>query len=716
VARPFSSIDVKTLIAEHHKLRQQLEDTKQLEQRNILAIKTAAERLVAEEVLQILRNVPIEELNRDKRGIRIKALQDSGFHTIADISTASVYQIASVHGISEDTAFTIYHIVKDFVNQTRKEVKIRISSDHRTPSATQLMKAIAVYRRSQQSIEKCSILYSENRQAIEYAIEDLTPAISIIHWLFSSAAKKQKAIQAYGYLKEILLTLYGKEARAELDYLRSVQNISNAEAWDDFSTHSIQFFNILENIVPGILGTGDAVYGLPEDLAREIQDQCFFPDGLLCTLRRYQEWGVKYALHQERILLGDEMGLGKTIQAIATMVSLKNTGATHFVVVCPASVLSNWYREITVKSKLRATKVHGTDRNAALKSWIKTGGVAVTTYETTGYFKLQDNFKFSLLVVDEAHYIKNPEAKRTKNVKNICDHAERLMFMTGTALENKVDEMIALIQILRPDIASAVQGITFLSSAPQFRKKIAPAYFRRKREDVLTELPELIENKEWCTLTPNEERVYEAAVLSRSYVEARRVSWNVENLNDSSKAKRLLELVEEAESEGRKIIVFSFFLDTIRKVTMLLENRCVNPISGSISPQRRQEIIDEFEKAPAGTVLPAQILAGGTGLNIQSASVVIICEPQLKPSIENQAISRAYRMGQTRNVLVYRLLCENTVDEKITSMLEEKQAIFDAFADKSEAARESIELDEKIFGNIIQQEIERINAKLNSKP
>ena len=123
------------------------------------------------------------------------------------------------------------------------------------------------------------------------------------------------------------------------------------------------------------------------------------------------------------------------------------------------------------------------------------------------------------------------------------------------------------------------------------------------------------------------------------------------------------------------------------------------------------QIIDTFDKAPAGSVLAAQIQAGGTGLNIQSASVVILCEPQFKPSLENQAISRAYRMGQTRNVLVYRLLADDTVDEKITQLLETKQEIFDAFADESVAAGESMELDEKSFGNIMQDEIDRISAK-----
>ena len=103
-------------------------------------------------------------------------------------------------------------------------------------------------------------------------------------------------------------------------------------------------------------------------------------------------------------------------------------------------------------------------------------------------------------------------------------------------------------------------------------------------------------------------------------------------------------------------------------------------------------------------------------MNIQAASVVIICEPQFKPSIENQAISRAYRMGQARNVLVYRLLCENTIDEKIMSLLESKQELFDAFADKSVAAAESLNIDDRTFGNIIQEEIERINEKNKSNP
>ena len=250
-----------------------------------------------------------------------------------------------------------------------------------------------------------------------------------------------------------------------------------------------------------------------------------------------------------------------------------------------------------------------------------------------------------------------------------------------------------------------------MSSAPQFREEIAPVYYRRKREDVLTELPDKIESKEWCTLNPEEKSIYEDSVLKKRYQDARRVSWNIDDLSKSSKALRLKEIVEEAKNEGRKVIVFSYFLDTIRKIHDYLIGKCLNPINGSVNVSRRQEIIDEFDNAPTGTVLLAQINSGGTGLNIQSASVVVICEPQFKPSIENQAISRAYRMGQSRNVLVYRLLCENTVDEKLINLLESKQNIFDAFADKSVAGQKSLEVDDKAFSNIIKEEIDRINKE-----
>lgn len=281
--------------------------------------------------------------------------------------------------------------------------------------------------------------------------------------------------------------------------------------------------------------------------------------------------------------------------------------------------------------------------------------------------------------------------------------------MTGTALENRVEEMITLIAILQPEIAKQIKRLSFMSKAESFKEKIAPVYYRRKRIDVLTELPELVESDEWCNMTAEEEKIYEDAILGKRFADARRVSWNIDDIANSSKANRLLEILEEAEEENRKVIVFSFFLDTLQKVCDLLKDKCVGPINGSVSPQRRQEIIDEFTNAPNGSVLVAQIQSGGTGLNIQCASIVVICEPQFKPSIENQAISRAYRMGQARNVLVYRLLCEDSIDEKLSKLLDKKQLIFDTFADESVLA--NMEIDEQTFTELANEEAKRIAEK-----
>lgn len=709
--RYFSFSDAKNLLQRYQRVLDQIHETGEVGDIYRNAVQKAANRYIAAEVLKLMRDIPVEEVNREKRGVRVKALRESGYTTYADILTASVYQLSTVRGISEDGARVVKRIVSDASEMAQKTTKLRLSVDNKTLGTTRLVVALSQYHRARQISAESERLIQENFSDVQTAFSDIQTATSIFRWLFASKQKKQKAIDAYRLLEENLRGGHEREAKRLSNEAGKLKFYSENDAWAAFEERPIQYINTLEEIVPDVLGNNDAVYGLPEELAREVQEECFFPDGLLCELRRYQEWGVKYILHQGRVLLGDEMGLGKTVQAIAAMVSLKNTGATHFIVLCPASVIINWCREIQKFSKLRAIKIHGTGRASALKDWLKTGGVAVTTYETTAYFKMPDDFKYTMLVVDEAHYIKNPSANRSMNTKTIAEHAERLLFMTGTALENHVDEMVNLIRILQPNIAAQISGMEVLSSAPQFREKVAPVYYRRKREDVLTELPELLETEEWCQLGFTEKQEYENAILGKNgYNTARRVSWNVDDLRDSSKAKRMLELIDEAEAEGRKVIVFSFYLDTIRKISDMLGSRCTEPINGSVAPARRQEIIDEFDKAPPGQVLAAQIVAGGTGLNIQSASVVIICEPQVKPSIENQAISRAYRMGQSRNVLVYRLLAENTIDERITDLLAKKQAIFDAFADKSVAAQ-NVEIDTTSLGNIIQEEIDRINKE-----
>ena len=672
-----------------------------------------AEAILHAEVSAILGEIPIEKLSDEKRGIRIKTLKDHGYNTIEDIFKASETQIADINGISWTGASEIKVLARMYAKQAEKGVRIRLNADEKTKENTALVRAIFLYHRKREQLKKVNELYSGQRDVIRRDVPLLQGVGSGEFWILRGKRDRAAVRDAWKELRALKFEGFGTDVTEAADQVCRETPVTDAQAWEDFEKNSPLYFTTLEEITPGILGGGEDIYGLPEELAKDVSQESFALEGLRCRLRRYQEWGVKYILHQEKVLLGDEMGLGKTIQAIAVMVALKNAGAGRFLIVCPASVLANWCREIRAHSDLEVVQIYGDTRAEAFARWRKQGGAAVTTYETTAHLELKENERFSLLVVDEAHYVKNPAAQRSMNVARLSFHAERLLFMTGTALENRVDEMVSLISCLRPDIAREVSKITYLSGAPQFRDKVAPVYYRRRREEVLGELPDLIEKTEWCTLSEEEEETYEAAVLERNYNLSRRVSWNIPDIKKSAKAKRMLELMDEAEDDGRKVIVFTYYLETARKICELLGDRCTRPINGSVPVLQRQQILDDFEKAPAGKVLVSQIMAGGTGLNIQAASVVIICEPQLKPSIENQAISRTYRMGQTRKVLVFRLVCADTIDERIMDMLQNKQDVFDAFADRSASAEaeKDVEIDEKTLGMIIDEEIDRIKGK-----
>ena len=712
MAKEYSKSDAKLIIEKHKKNLDLLLQCIKLPNVYNKNIKNSALNFTLDEVMNILRGVPVEEINSTKRGIRTKTLRDNGFLTMADIYMVKKERLVRIKGISDETAGIIKDTATEFYNTTKENFKLKLSIDKKTEWSSSLVRWVAGLIKSEELISEANDLYNENNKRINELINNLDVSLNSIKWMFSNKDKKDNADKAYFELKSMLDGFYGNRVNEIVKEINSYYKISVEDAWNLFSKESVKFYNILENINPGLLGNSDSLYGLPEELAKDVEEVKYDLTGLNCSLRKYQEWGVKYILKQERVLLGDEMGLGKTVQAIATMVSLRNGGAKRFLVVAPASVLTNWCREIVKHSDLRVTKIHGGSRDKSFNEWLKYGGVGVTTFETTQFLTLPEDFVFGMLIVDEAHYIKNPDAKRSRNVRELCKKSRRVLFMTGTAIENNVEEMINLIKLLQPAVAKDVKNYAYLSSAPQFRENVASVYYRRKRADVLTELPDLIETEEWCELGKEEEKIYEESVLSKKYHLARRMSWNIDDLEKSSKANRLKELVMEAEGEERKIIVFSFFLDTINKIKEFLGERCSEPINGSVPVEKRQAIIDEFNNAKAGSVLLAQIQSGGTGLNIQSASVVIFCEPQFKPSIENQAVARAYRMGQSRNVLVYRLLCENTIDEKLIDVLKEKQKIFDEFADKSIAAEsDNIEVDDKTFGEIMEEEIERIKNK-----
>lgn len=705
INRPDAGL-VKSMLETAARIDGKLQEAMASEKPQRKAAQEAASRLYDRRIRETLEQMDVEHINNGKQGIRVSLLRAAGVENVWQVSRMSYQQICGIEGLGEQSAKKISSIVRQITQNTKETLRVRIRMDNPAKEDDALIRALYVLIHSQPLRQQCSALYRANHAPLQQELALAKQARNGLGWLFRSRSQKEQIAGAVESLSARLSGEFGNGIL--LNAWVETETAPLETCWADYQSNAPVYYTQLEQLglnwekqeaVPG---------GLPAQLAAEIEAQPLDLRHLKATLRSYQTFGTKYIVHQKKTLLGDEMGLGKTVQAIAAMAALAAEGKSHFMVVCPASVLINWCREIRKFSTLEVTKVHGNDEEALL-SWRENGGVAVTTYESISRFTLPERFPISMVIADEAHYVKNPEAQRTKALLKLLQKAGHVLFMSGTPLENRVEEMCFLISCLQPQIARELEDVKFLSTAEQFRLQLAPVYLRRTREDVLQELPDLIEKEQWCVLGPQELQDYKAAVLSENFMAIRQVSWQVDDLRNSSKAARLLELCDQAKEQNRKVIVFSFFRTTLRKVTELLGDRCIEPITGAISPQRRQEIVDAFAKAEDGTVLASQVQAGGTGLNIQSASVIIFCEPQIKPSIENQAISRAYRMGQVRDVLVYRLLADDTVDEQIMELLKNKQLQFDSFADESVVGEESLKTGEAAWiSKLVEEEKKRL--------
>lgn len=495
--------------------------------------------------------------------------------------------------------------------------------------------------------------------------------------------------------EELLESVQIVKRRAELLGMSSASRPRNVDAdpWGDFLARPADYFAMLSEL--GFLTEDEkAAYGdLPEEIIKAVRDQALSGEHLTASLRGYQSFAARFALVQRKVIIGDEMGLGKTVEAIAVLAHLRSRGETHFLVVCPAAVVTNWIREVTSKSKLPAHRVHGPERDHAARIWMRDGGVAVTTYETLTWWQpaLKQLRDLACIVVDEAHYIKNPQALRTIRTRDLIARSDRAILLTGTPLENRVDEFRNLASYVRADLTVDATAL----SPRTFRRQIAPAYLRRNQEDVLTELPELVEVDEWLPMSVADADGYRAAVEHGNFMEMRQAA--MLQGPESEKVRRLIEIVREAEENERRVIVFSYFKRVLKLVARSLPGSVFGPLTGSVPAGQRQQMVDEFSSAKQGAVLVAQIVAGGVGLNIQSASVVVICEPQLKPTTEAQAIARAHRMGQVQSVQVHRLLSEDGVDQRITEMLATKRRLFDEFArvsDMADSAPEAVDLSE----------------------
>ncbi len=632
--------------------------------------------------VDLLKTHDVEELNTGKEGIRVKALRDAGIRTVADVCKASQRTIEFAPGIGAVMAAKAKRNAEAIRITVARTVRVQLDAEDKRIEQSRLILALARLMAARPYTQRAADLYSKSHGGIVTRLEVSSCIAGTLSWFFTGSEKKQQALLAYDELQQYVSETYAAETTEIIDGYQYAVNLDLPAAKADFAANAAAFYALLFAVVEGNTEAQTDYGGIPEELVSRVSETELHTDGLQADLRRYQVFGTKYILYGKRVLLGDEMGLGKTVEAIAAMTHLRAEGKTHFLVVCPLSVLVNWQREVARFSNIPVDEIYGYDRAEELSSWIEKGGTAITTYETCSKIDLPDGFAVDMLVVDEAHFIKNASTIRSRAVRLLIERSQSVLFMSGTPLENRVEEMLTLIGFLQPEIMEKAKHLTGLSDAERFRNVIAPVYLRRTREQVLTELPDKEEVQEWNMLGEEETEAYRKALSGGNFMEIRRVSWNVPAVR-SGKALRLKEIVEEAEQDGRKILVFSYFRNTLRNVEALLGNRCAGVIDGALPMKARQEILDRFREDPDKTVLICQIVAGGVGLNVQEANVIIICEPQLKPSMEEQAIGRAYRMGQSRKVVVHRLLSAKTVDERIMDILSGKRETFLAFANES---------------------------------
>jgi superfamily II DNA or RNA helicase len=674
------------------------------------AVLTQVARIVLEDrarkVAVELAAIDVEHLQGvTEANLRLTALTAGGYRTALDVRRATEAQLEALPGVGRQTARSVLAAVDELataIGET-KHVRISFPGDRgRAPSHardtalpapldTELLTALARLQRLEPAVEPHRAELTGYATAVTRALPAARRAASRWRLALSGRRTRREARAALAGLAARQPWLEAHDLTgtlADLEARCATPDPGPAEVWADYARNGADYLALLERIVPG---ARDVEFGgLAAELAERVAAHPLDTSLLTVQLRGYQAFGARFVLNQGRVLLGDEMGLGKTVQAIAVMADRAASGQTHALVVCPASVLVGWEREVAAHSRLVPHRVHGPGRDAALARWRAEGGVAITTYEGLEHVPLPGDDAPALLVVDEAHYVKNPEAQRSRLVAAWAERTWRVLLMTGTPMHNRVEEFLELVRLLQPDVADAVPRNAGLAGPEAFRRAVTPVYLRRNQVDVLVELPDLVAAEEWVEATPEGERTYRAAVERGSFMAMRRAAYATADPRDSAKLERLLEIVEDAAENGHRVVVYSWFLDVLDVVTRALDAHPLatrhGPLTGDVPPVRRQDVIDAFSADVAGAVLVAQVQVGGVGLNIQAASVVVLCEPQLTPAAEDQAIARVHRMGQVRTVRVHRLLEPGGVDERIRALLAGKRRAFDEFVRESAVA------------------------------
>lgn len=623
---------------------------------------------------------PSRNLKKYVKGIPLKRLDEIGLTNVGSL-LANSNRLSKFRGIGPKSESRIKRALKNVVSEIKTNFKLKFNIDDLSKTETKYLEKIAFLHLNRKPFKSISQYEKENYTQYKNSVRYLKKYKNPLTRIFIFGDKEAKKYAAIATLKESHQSHDFSEFLSALDIFLKEQNIpiGKKQTIDIFKNNAAQFYSIIES---NNKVSYKYVETMPNELLKKIQATEVLDYHFIAELRSYQKFAVQFAIVQKRIMIGDEMGLGKTIEALAFLAHLKEKGASHFLVIAPASVMVNWSYETAKHSKLTPFIIHGSQaRN--FNTWRENGGVAITTYGSLGSFSNLIDFDIDALIIDEAHYIKNQKAKRTKLAIQMMNQSKHLILLTGTPLENRLDEFLTLLGYLDPTIGRLRRNSNILTNSDRFKYEISPLYLRRNRTDVLSELPPINQVEQWVDFTKHQEETYVAALEPSNFMLLRRVAWLSGEPGDTPKMQRLKDLQKEAINENRKLIVFSFFKEVIEVIKNEFKEYALTPLTGAMSSKKRYELIDLFNQSKPGSMLISQINAGGVGLNIQSASMVVICEPQLKPSTENQAISRVYRMGQTKDVIVYRILTRNSIDESLMELLKTKQFVFDNYAKDS---------------------------------
>ncbi|HJV46754.1 MAG TPA: DEAD/DEAH box helicase [Bacillota bacterium] len=449
------------------------------------------------------------------------------------------------------------------------------------------------------------------------------------------------------------------------------------------------------------------------------------PETFQGTLRSYQCIGMSWLIQLRHwgmgACLSDDMGLGKTIQFLAYLAYCKEKGWVDrpFLLICPTSVLGNWEKEIErFVPDLKFYIHHGPNRLTVEEFTKQTGHVDIvmTTYSIIQRdFLMMQRVNWDGVVLDEAQHIKNAATIQAKVIRTIpCDHR---IALTGTPIENRLEELWSIFEFLnggylgslqtfRREFVQPIEKAQNSERLSSLRKLIRPFFLRRSKNDpaVVSDLPDKIEQKEYCYLTREQAVLYEQVVTELLQREEKLQGIERKGLilaaisrlkqicshpalilpdrqytgHVSGKLTRLQEMVEEMISEGDRILIFTQF----RKMGEIIKKSLSTPnlkeipfLHGGVVKEHRDRMVDQFQSSQGSPIFLLSLKAGGVGLNLTRANRVIHFDRWWNPAVENQATDRAYRIGQKEVVHVHKMVCMGTIEEKIDQMMERKQQL-----------------------------------------